>query len=140
MIPISPDILMPYKDEEKNITYFFRPLIGEYEFSRDEIIEKLSGDGNQYLEQAKEELKDGTPEQIRIRSREISRSKKTMDDLKEEIKILSDFIDCILVKWEGGPERDPEKRSSRYFKISDRYKLFGIILKINDLTETEAKN
>jgi hypothetical protein len=140
MIPISPDVLMPHKDEEKNITYFFKPLIGETEFLRDKIIEKMQGDVNQYLEQAKAELKDAAPEQIRDKAREIARSKKTLENLKEETDLISQLIDSLLVKWEGGFQKESNKKSSEYFKVADRYKLFRIILNLNELTENEAKN
>jgi hypothetical protein len=141
MIPISPDVLMPHKDEEKNITYFFKPLIGETEFLRDKIIEKMQGDVNQYLEQARAELKDGNPEQVRDKAREMARSKKTLENLKEETDLISQLIDSLLVKWDGGgAQKDPGRNSSEYFKIADRYKLFRIILNLNDITEIEAKN
>ena len=113
MMPISKDVILRYKDDETNIFFEFKPVIGETE---DDLIKASE-------EFAKVE-KDS----------DIEAMKDVLDNIID--KILVNWSGDN----EGLPAFPPNGKPSEMFRLRDKIKLLKVICDLNGLSVKEQKN
>ncbi len=156
MIPIDPQEVIKHLDKKSGVIYHFRPLIGKQEVSLLRALDIIVADPRPYIKSAEQEVDSASKGKKWAKGERETAIKKhatemafnaslnSMQNIEKEIAAIDNLIDSVLVGWEAGEKQLPkfpaDGKPSQFFNMNDRKDLFQIIIDLNSLNGSEARN